>query len=99
MNLDPLIQNMFSQLKRTTIRAPEPAVEAKPEKKRTARLNAKLAGIFDQAKGCSVRVIPTSGDFLVEVRPKGRRRTYDMLLSEVARIIITRTALAEKGKR
>ncbi len=99
MNIDPLIQNMFAQLKRTIGHAPESINGVKPEKKRTARLNAKLAGIFDQSKGCTVRVIPTSGDFLVEVRPKGRRRTYDMLLSEVARIIITRTALAEKGKR
>jgi hypothetical protein len=72
----------------------------KPAKHRTARLNAKLSGIFDQSHGCKVRVIPTAdGDFLVEVRPKGRRRTYDMMLSQVARLIITRVALAEKGGR
>lgn len=69
---------------------------AKPPKPRTARLVAKLEGVFDQSRGATVRIVPTGKDFLVSVRPRGRRREYTLLLSELARIIITRVAMAEK---
>lgn len=54
----------------------------------------KIDGRLDGADGGTVMIDRASG--IIGVRPKSRRRTYDLPLRDVAEMIIQRVALAEK---
>lgn len=93
--MDNFIESFKATCKRSEALMGKQAVPEEPVRARGARLVAKLEGTFDQSNGATVRVIPAGNDFIVSVRPKGRRREYTLRLSDLARLIITRVALAE----
>lgn len=56
----------------------------------------KVIGQLDGADGGSLFIHRESG--IVGVRPKGRHRTYDLPLRDVAEMILCRVVLAEKAE-
>lgn len=54
----------------------------------------KIEGRLDGADGGTFLIDRASGT--VGVRPKGRHRTYDLPLRDIAEMIIQRVAIAEK---
>lgn len=53
----------------------------------------KVAGNIDGADGATVLVDRERG--LISVRPRGRHRTYDLLLTDVAVMIVKKVVVAE----
>lgn len=53
----------------------------------------KVEGRLDGADGGTVRIHRETG--LIAVRPKGRHRVYELLLADVAQMIIERVVRAE----